>query len=88
MNTTIAGSLLIALALGLASGGAMAEPTGQFRFADQVRLVTMDPARHSGGGVDDHVADTRSDFFLTVAILLLNCRTNFFTQTHTTTAAV
>lgn len=51
MNTTIAGSLLLALALGLASGGAMAEPTGQFRFADQVRLVTMDPARHSGGGI-------------------------------------
>ncbi|WP_068304618.1 ABC transporter substrate-binding protein [Pararhodobacter sp. CCB-MM2] len=51
MKKTIAGSVLLALAMGLAAGGAMAEPTGQFRFADQVRLVTMDPQRHSGGGI-------------------------------------
>lgn len=51
MRTTFAGSVLLALAIGWGAGSVMAEPAGQFRFADQVRLVTMDPQRHSGGGI-------------------------------------
>lgn len=51
MKRTFAGLVLLALALGLASPEASAEPTGVFRFADQVRLITMDPQRHNGGGI-------------------------------------
>ncbi len=51
MTRRNAGSLLVALAMALSPLAAGAEPTGTFRFADQVRLVTMDPQRHSGGGI-------------------------------------
>lgn len=49
MRKRLTGSLLLALAL--VSGAALAEPQGTFKFADQVKLITMDPQRHSGGGI-------------------------------------
>lgn len=51
MKNLISGSVLFAMAVGLLSGAAQAEPKGVFKFADQVRLVTMDPQNHSGGGI-------------------------------------
>ena len=42
---------LLAFSLGLAGGAALAEPAGAFKFADQVKLITMDPQQHSGGGI-------------------------------------
>lgn len=43
----------LALALGLALGAVAADgkPAGTFKFADQVKLITMDPQKQSGGGI-------------------------------------
>ena len=42
-----------ALALGVTGGASAADvkPIGSFKFADQVKLITMDPQRQSGGGL-------------------------------------
>lgn len=39
------------LATGLGLGTATAEPTGTFKYAEQVKLITMDPQQQSGSGV-------------------------------------
>jgi peptide/nickel transport system substrate-binding protein len=44
-------SMVVAAGLGLGVGTAGAAPSGTFEFADQVKLVTMDPHQHSGGGL-------------------------------------
>ena len=44
-------SLLLAMALGLAGGPATAEGAGTFKYAEQVKLITMDPQQQSGSGV-------------------------------------
>lgn len=50
MRKWIAGSLLAgALALGVSH--AWAQEAGTFRYAEQVKLITMDPQRQSGSGV-------------------------------------
>lgn len=52
MRTWITGSALsIAFALGLAGSPALAQGTGTFRYAEQVKLITMDPQQQSGSGV-------------------------------------
>jgi len=43
-------SIMAGLALALGAAMACAEPSGTFRFAEQVKLVTMDPQQHTGGG--------------------------------------
>ncbi|GAA6149194.1 ABC transporter substrate-binding protein [Pseudooceanicola nitratireducens] len=45
---TLAFSLLASTAL--TAQPAVAEPAGTFRFAEQAKLITMDPHQHSGGG--------------------------------------
>lgn len=45
---TLAFSALAGAAL--LSQPALAEPSGTFRFAEQAKLITMDPHNHSGGG--------------------------------------
>lgn len=39
-----------AIAASFAAQPAAAEPTGTFRFAEQAKLITMDPHQHTGGG--------------------------------------
>ncbi len=52
MKTLIAASAaLMALALGLAGSPACAEGSGTFKYAEQVKLITMDPQQQSGSGV-------------------------------------
>ncbi|SMF52144.1 peptide/nickel transport system substrate-binding protein [Tistlia consotensis] len=54
MNQRIRGSILAAaLGLGLGTGtmAASAAPAGTFRYAEEVKLVTLDPQQHSGGGI-------------------------------------
>jgi peptide/nickel transport system substrate-binding protein len=46
----ITGSL-VAVALGLAGGPAVAQNAATFRYAEQVKLITMDPQQQSGSGV-------------------------------------
>lgn len=42
---------LVALALGLAGSPAWAQGSGTFKYAEQVKLITMDPQQQSGSGV-------------------------------------
>ena len=53
MNRWIGGSIVaIAAGMGLVHGSiARAADGGTFRYAEEVKLVTMDPQKHSGGGV-------------------------------------
>lgn len=54
MKSWIRGSLLsISVGIGLTLGpvAADAEPSGTFRYAEQVKLITMDPQQQSGSGV-------------------------------------
>ena len=44
-------ALLISMTLGVTSGPAFAQDGGTFKYADQVKLITMDPQQHSGGGI-------------------------------------
>ncbi|WP_161601139.1 ABC transporter substrate-binding protein [Neoaquamicrobium microcysteis] len=50
MRRWIAGSLM-SCALALAAGQAWAQEAGTFRYAEQVKLITMDPQQQSGSGV-------------------------------------
>ena len=45
--------LAFALSIGLGAGSAIAAdaPSGTFKFADLVKLVTLDPHKHTGGGI-------------------------------------
>ena len=45
---TLAFSFMVGTAL--LSQPALADPSGTFRFAEQAKLITMDPHQHSGGG--------------------------------------
>ncbi len=52
MRKWIAGSALVAaVALGLAGTPAWAQGSGTFKYAEQVKLITMDPQQQSGSGV-------------------------------------
>lgn len=52
MRKLIAGSaLLVAVALGHAGSAAWAQGSGTFKYAEQVKLITMDPQQQSGSGV-------------------------------------
>ncbi len=52
MRTWITASAAVAaLAFALAGGPARAEGSGTFRYAEQVKLITMDPQQQSGSGV-------------------------------------
>jgi peptide/nickel transport system substrate-binding protein len=52
MRIWIAGSALsAALALGIAGTPAWAQGSGTFKYAEQVKLITMDPQKQSGSGV-------------------------------------
>lgn len=52
MKNWITGSALaVALALGVGAGSALAQEAGTFRYAEQVKLITMDPQQQSGSGV-------------------------------------
>ena len=52
MQNWIKGSAIaVSLALGLAVGQASAQGSGTFKYAEQVKLITMDPQRQSGSGV-------------------------------------
>ncbi len=52
MKNWITGSALaLAVALGLGAGAAQAQDAGTFRYAEQVKLITMDPQQQSGSGV-------------------------------------
>ena len=44
-------SLAVAAGLGLGVAAAGAEPSGTFKYAEQVKLITMDPQQQSGSGV-------------------------------------
>lgn len=44
-------SMTVALGVGLGLTVASAEPSGTFRYAEQVKLITMDPQQQSGSGV-------------------------------------
>ncbi|RST84651.1 hypothetical protein EJC49_19915 [Aquibium carbonis] len=44
-------AVAVAAGLGLGVATASAEPTGTFRYAEQVKLITMDPQQQSGSGV-------------------------------------
>ena len=49
MKTWItASAVAVAMALG---GAALAEGSGTFKYAEQVKLITMDPHKHSGSGI-------------------------------------
>lgn len=50
MNRWITGSL-VAVALSLAGSSALAQQAGTFKYAEQVKLITMDPQQQSGSGV-------------------------------------
>src|SRR5690606_11922237 len=43
-------SMAIAAGFGLGAATAHAEPTGTFKYAEQVKLITMDPQQQSGSG--------------------------------------
>ncbi len=47
----IAPAIAVAIALGFSVAKAPAQGSGTFRFAEQVKLITMDPQRQSGSGV-------------------------------------
>jgi len=52
MKKWIAGSaLVVAVALGMAGTPAVAQQAGTFKYAEQVKLITMDPQQQSGSGV-------------------------------------
>jgi peptide/nickel transport system substrate-binding protein len=52
MKTWITGSaVLVSMALGLAAVPASAQEAGTFKYAEQVKLITMDPQQQSGSGV-------------------------------------
>jgi len=52
MKTWItASAALMALALGFAGSPAWAQGSGTFKYAEQVKLITMDPQQQSGSGV-------------------------------------
>jgi len=52
MRKWIAGSAVVAaVALGLAGSPAWAQGSGTFKYAEQVKLITMDPQQQSGSGV-------------------------------------
>ncbi len=51
MNRWTASAALVALTLGLAGAPAWAQGTGTFKYAEQVKLITMDPQKQSGSGV-------------------------------------
>lgn len=52
MRNWIAGStLFVAMAVGLAGAPAWAQGSGTFKYAEQVKLITMDPQKQSGSGV-------------------------------------
>lgn len=52
MRKWIAGSALVAaVALGIAGSPACAQGSGTFKYAEQVKLITMDPQQQSGSGV-------------------------------------
>lgn len=44
-------SILMIAGIGLGAQVARAEPTGIFRYAEQVKLITLDPQQQSGSGV-------------------------------------
>lgn len=44
-------SMAVTAALGLGAFAASAEPSGTFKYAEQVKLITMDPQQQSGSGV-------------------------------------
>lgn len=44
-------ALAVSLMMALGAGPAAAQGSGTFRFAEQVKLITMDPHRQSGSGV-------------------------------------
>ena len=54
MNKWVTGSVL-SVAIGMGFGGVTAlaadAPTGKFRMAEEVKLITLDPHNHTGGGV-------------------------------------
>lgn len=50
MRKWITGSL-VAIALGVAAKPALAQQSGTFKYAEQVKLITMDPQQQSGSGV-------------------------------------
>src|SRR5690606_5188916 len=52
MKNWITGSALaVAFAMGLGASSALAQQAGVFRYAEQVKLITMDPQQQSGSGV-------------------------------------
>jgi peptide/nickel transport system substrate-binding protein len=52
MKTWItASAALVALGLGLGAGPAWAQAGGTFKYAEQVKLITMDPQQQSGSGI-------------------------------------
>jgi peptide/nickel transport system substrate-binding protein len=54
MKSWIAGSIFAAMIgawVGFGSIAANAEPSGTFRFAEEVKLITFDPHQHTGGGI-------------------------------------
>lgn len=52
MRNWIAGSaFFVAMTLGLAGAPAWAQGGGTFKYAEQVKLITMDPQKQSGSGV-------------------------------------
>lgn len=50
MKSWVAGAA-VAVALGLSTGQASAQGAGTFKYAEQVKLITLDPQRQSGSGV-------------------------------------
>jgi peptide/nickel transport system substrate-binding protein len=50
MKNWILGALCL-VGLGVAAGSAVAEGAGTFKYAEQVKLITMDPQQQSGSGV-------------------------------------
>lgn len=50
MKTWIVGTAFL-IAAGLAGGPAFADGKGTFRYAEQVKLITMDPQQQSGSGI-------------------------------------
>lgn len=44
-------SMAVAVGLSFGVGTAGAEPSGTFRYAEQVKLITMDPQQQSGSGI-------------------------------------
>jgi peptide/nickel transport system substrate-binding protein len=44
-------SIALGVGLGVGASAASAEPSGTFKYAEQVKLITMDPQQQSGSGV-------------------------------------